>query len=97
MIREATARGGARAAFAPAATGDFIEYPFLVTHGGEQELWLRYYRSGGGGLMTVTVDGKTPRNSTMDLTAFRGDGYDVVLLDRTRLRPGPHTIRFLAA
>ncbi|MEV6159950.1 exo-alpha-sialidase [Nonomuraea sp. NPDC052129] len=97
VVREATARGGARAAFAPAATGDFIEYPFIVTHGGEQELWLRYYRSGDGGLMTVTVDGKTPHNSTLDLTAFRGNGYDVALLDRMRLRPGRHTIRFTLA
>jgi hypothetical protein len=97
VVREATAAGGARAAFAPAATGDFIEYPFIVTRGGTQELWLRYYRSADGGLMTVTVDGKSPRNSTIDLTAFRGNGYDVVLLDRTKLRPGPHTIRFTLA
>jgi hypothetical protein len=97
VVREATARGGARAAFAPAATGDFIEYPFIVARGGAQELWLRYYRTGDGGLMAVTVDGKTPRTSTMDLTAFRGDGYDVVLLDRMRLRPGRHTIRFTLA
>ncbi|WP_433430536.1 exo-alpha-sialidase [Nonomuraea sp. CA-141351] len=97
VVREATARGGARAAFAPAAAGDFIEYPFVVARGGEHELWLRYYRSADGGLMAVTVDGKTPRNSTSDLTAFRGDGYDVVLLDRMGLRPGPHTIRFTLA
>ncbi|MEU4232164.1 exo-alpha-sialidase [Nonomuraea sp. NPDC026600] len=97
VVREATARGGARAAFAPAVTGDFIEYPFIVTQRGEQELWLRYYRSGDGGLIAVTVDGKTPRTSTVDLTSFRGDGYDVVLLDRKRLRPGRHTIRFTLA
>ncbi|MBT2232345.1 exo-alpha-sialidase [Nonomuraea sp. NEAU-A123] len=98
VVSEATARGGARAAFAPAATGDFIEYPFIVAaRSREQELWLRYYRSGDGGLMAVTVDGKTPRNSTLDLTSFRGDGYDVVLLDRMRLRPGLHTIRFTLA
>ncbi|MEV0151824.1 MULTISPECIES: exo-alpha-sialidase [unclassified Nonomuraea] len=97
VIREATAHGGARAAFAPAAVGDYIEYPFVVVPGREQELWLRYYRSADGGLVTVTVDGKAPRTSTLDLTAFRGNGYDVVLLDRTRLRPGRHTIRFTLA
>ncbi|MFD1546117.1 golvesin C-terminal-like domain-containing protein [Nonomuraea guangzhouensis] len=97
VVSEATARGGARAAFAPAATGDYIEYPFFVLQRDARELWLRYYRTGDGGLMTVTVDGKTPRTSTVDLTAFRGDGYDVVLLDRKRLRPGPHTIRFTLA
>jgi hypothetical protein len=97
VVREATATGGARAAFAPAATGDFIEYPFDAGRGGECELWLRYYRSPDGGLVTVTVDGRVPHNSTMDLTSFRGAGYDTVLLDRLRLRPGRHTIRFTLA
>ncbi|MGI5289919.1 exo-alpha-sialidase [Nonomuraea polychroma] len=97
VVEEATARDGARAAFAPAATGDFIEYPFVIPWGGWHELWLRSYRSADGGLVTVTVDGRTPRNSTLDLTAFRGDGYDVVLLGKMALRPGRHTIRFRSA
>ncbi|MEV4110237.1 exo-alpha-sialidase [Nonomuraea sp. NPDC049695] len=97
VVLEATARGGARAVFLPAATGDYIEYPFTVAQDGTHELWLRYYRSAGGGLMTVTVDGKKPRTSTVDLTAFRGDGYDVALLGRMSLRPGQHTIRFTLA
>ncbi|MEU6782711.1 exo-alpha-sialidase [Nonomuraea angiospora] len=97
VVEEATARGGARAVFAPGAVGDYIEYPFILAPGGRQELWLRYFRSGDGGLVTVTVDGKTPRNSTLDLTSFRGDGYDVAFLGRMALRPGPHTIRFTLA
>ncbi|MET7329706.1 exo-alpha-sialidase [Nonomuraea sp. NPDC005650] len=97
VVNEATARGGARAVFTPGAVGDYIEYPFILAPGGRDELWLRYFRSGDGGLVTVTVDGKAPRNSTLDLTAFRADGYDVALLGRMALRPGPHTIRFTLA
>jgi hypothetical protein len=95
--RDANAGDDARLAFAPAAVGDFVEYPFVVARDGEHELWVRYYRSSDGGLMTVTVDGTKPRNSTVDLTAFRGDGHDVVLLDRLRLTPGRHTVRFTLA
>jgi hypothetical protein len=97
VVREVTARGGARAAYTPGAVGDFIEYPFVAAHGGEYELWLRYFRSLDGGVVKVTVDRQTPRNSTIDMTAEQVDGYDVVRLDRMRLRPGPHTVRFTLA
>jgi hypothetical protein len=93
-VREATARAGARAAYTPGAVGDFVEYPFEVGRGGDYELWLRYFRSLDGGVVTVTVDGLTPRNSTMDMTAFRNNGYDVMRLDQLRLRSGRHVIRF---
>ncbi|GAA3561375.1 exo-alpha-sialidase [Kribbella ginsengisoli] len=76
------------------AVGDVVEYPFMVGADGQYELWLRYFRSADGGLVTVAVDGLAPRNSTIDLTSFRGDGYDVLLLDQRRLLPGRHTIRF---
>ncbi|GAA4636706.1 hypothetical protein GCM10023196_087520 [Actinoallomurus vinaceus] len=97
VVRDPSAHGGARAAFTPGKAGDFIEYPFVCGRAGEYELWLRHYRSADGGVVAVTVDGKTPRTHAIDLTAFRGDGYDVVLLDRLRLRPGRHTIRFTLA
>ncbi|WP_117213507.1 exo-alpha-sialidase [Allorhizocola rhizosphaerae] len=97
VVREATARRGARAAYQPSAVGDYIEYPFAVGPDGTHELWLRYFRTLDGGLVTVTVDGKTPRNSTLDMTAWRNDGYDVVRLDTLYLRPGLHTIRFTLA
>jgi hypothetical protein len=97
VVEDANAAGGARATYTPGAAGDFIEYPFVAAPGGEYELWLRYYRSTDGGLVTVTVDGETPRNSTLDLTSFRGDGYGVVLLDRMRLQAGLHTIGFTLA
>lgn len=45
----------------------------------------------------MTVDGKSPRNSTVDTTADVVDGYDVVFLGRQRLRRGRHTIRFALA
>ncbi|GAA4730253.1 golvesin C-terminal-like domain-containing protein [Phytohabitans rumicis] len=97
FVKEATARGGARAAYTPAATGDFIEYPFVVGRGGEYELWLRYFRTLDGGVVRITVDGQTPRVSTLDMTAWRNNGYDVARLDQLRLRPGRHTIRFTLA
>lgn len=97
VVREATARGGARAVYQPEAVGDFIEYPFGHGPDGEYELWLRYYRSTDSGLVRVTVDGETPRNSTLDLTSYRADGYDMVLLGRMRLRSGLHRIRFTLA
>jgi BNR repeat-like domain len=97
VVREAPARGGARAAYRPDAVGDFIEYRFGAGPDDEYELWLRYYRSADGGLVKVTVDGETLRNSTLDLTSYRSDGYDVVLLDRMRLGAGLHTIRFTLA
>ena len=74
-------------------TGSFIDYPFIVDRDDQYELWLRYFRSTDGGLATVTVDGLAPRNSAIDLTSFRGDGYDVVRLDKRRLLPGRHTLR----
>jgi hypothetical protein len=80
-----------------AAVGDFIEYPFIVGLDKEYELWLRYFRSSDGGLLTVTVDGQTPRTKALDLTSFRGEGFDVQLLDRRRLLPGRHTVRFTVA
>jgi hypothetical protein len=97
VVREATARRGARAAYTPTAAGDFIEYPFVVGRSGEYELWLRYFRSLDGGAVRVAVDGRAPRNSTMDMTAWRSGGYDVLRLDRTWLRSGVHTIRFTLA
>jgi len=74
-------------------TGSFIDYPFIVDRDDQYELWLRYFRSTDGGLATVTVDGLAPRNSAVDLTSFRGDGYDVVRLDKRRLLPGRHVLR----
>lgn len=97
VVREATARGGTRAVFTPDAVGDFVEYPFTVGSDGEYELWLRYFRPVAGGLVTVTVDGKAPWNSTVDTTADVVDGYDVVFLGKQRLRRGRHTIRFTLA
>ncbi|SEG99973.1 BNR repeat-like domain-containing protein [Nonomuraea solani] len=97
VLRDATARDDARLAFAPAAVGDFVEYPFVVTRDGEHELWVRHYRSPDGGLVTVTVDGKKLRTSTVDLTSFRSAGYDVVLLGRAALTAGRHTVRFTLA
>lgn len=97
VVREPTARHGARAVFTPTAAGDYIEYPFACGESGSYELWLRYYRTAGGGLVTVTVDGQPLRVSSLDFTAYRMDGYGVVLLGRTSLRPGPHTIRFTSA
>ncbi|TCO42579.1 BNR repeat protein [Kribbella antiqua] len=97
VVREATARHGARAVYTPAAVGDFIEYPFTAGPDGDYELWLRYYRSSTGGLVTVTVDGQTLRNSTFDFTTYRMDGYAVSLLGKLRLQPGRHTIRFTLA
>lgn len=76
------------------AAGNFLEFPFIVDADGQYELWLRYFRSTDGGLITVTVDGLAPRNNTIDLTSVRGDGYDIVMLDQRRLLPGRHTIRF---
>lgn len=97
VVREVTARGGKRAVFTPSAVGDFVEYSFSVGGDGEYELWLRYFRPVAGGLLTVTVDGTAPRNSTVDTTADVVDGYDVVFLGRQRLRRGRHTIRFTLA
>lgn len=97
VVREGTAREGARAAYSPGAVGDFIEYPFVVGRPGEYELWLRFFRSPDGGVVRVTVDGAEPVNSTIDLTSWRTAGYDVLRLDRTRLRSGPHKLRFTLA
>ncbi|MEV0273876.1 exo-alpha-sialidase [Hamadaea sp. NPDC050747] len=97
VVVEATARDGSRAAWTPEAEGDYVEYPFTVAPGDDYELWLRYFRSADGGLITVTVDGETPRTSTLDLTSYRGDGYDTALLRTGRLGAGRHTIRFTLA
>ncbi|GAA1674141.1 hypothetical protein GCM10009745_16490 [Kribbella yunnanensis] len=70
-----------------------IEYPFMVNRDGQYELWLRYYRTPDGALVNLAVDGQTPRNSAIDLTSFRGDGYDVVLVDTRQLTAGRHTLR----
>ncbi|TCC34649.1 exo-alpha-sialidase [Kribbella sindirgiensis] len=97
VVREPTARRGARAVFTPAAVGDYLEYSFTAAGDCEYELWLRYFRSSTGGLVTVTVDGRELRNSSFDFTTFRMDGYAVALLDRLSLRAGRHTIRFTLA
>lgn len=97
VVREATARRGARADYTPTAAGDFIEYPVVVGRSGEYELWLRYFRSLDGGVVRITVDGREPLNSTIDMTAWRNGGYDVLRLDRTWLRSGRHTLRFTLA
>jgi len=97
VVREVLARDGARAVFTPAAAGDFLEYPFTVGRSGEYELWLRYFRPMAGGLVAVTVDGHAPRVSAIDTSAQQVDGYDVVQLDRLRLRAGRHTLRFTLA
>ncbi|GAB3923864.1 hypothetical protein GCM10029976_014720 [Kribbella albertanoniae] len=80
----------------PPQTGS-IEYPFVVNRDGQYELWLRYYRTPDGALVTVAVDGQTPRNSAVDLTSFRGDGHDVVLVDTRQLTAGRHTLRVTLA
>ncbi|WP_350274967.1 exo-alpha-sialidase [Kribbella sp. HUAS MG21] len=97
VVREPTARRGARAVFTPDAAGDFIEYSVTAGSDAEYELWLRYHRSSSGGLVTVTVDGRPLRNSSFDFTTFRLDGYAVALLGRLRLQAGRHTIRFTSA
>ncbi|MGW5265129.1 hypothetical protein ACWEQG_29500 [Microbispora sp. NPDC004025] len=45
VVRKATARGGARVVFTPAAVGDHLEYPVTVPRRAEYDLLLRYYRS----------------------------------------------------
>lgn len=97
VVREPMARHGARAVYTPDAVGGYIEYPFTVDRDGDQELWLRYFRPVAGGLVTITVDGKALRTSSVDSTADVVDGYDVVMLGRQRLRRGRHTIRFTLA
>lgn len=97
VVREPTARDGARAVYTPRAAGDYIEYPFEAGPGGEYEVWLRYYRPVAGGLVAVTIDGRAPRVAAIDTTAESADGYDVVRLDRLRLGPGRHRIRFTLA
>ncbi|NJP97442.1 hypothetical protein HCN51_49850 [Nonomuraea sp. FMUSA5-5] len=97
VVREATARGGARVVFTPAAVGDHLEYPVTVPRRAEYDLLLRYYRSTGGGLIDVTVDGTRPRNHVIDTTSEHAEGYDVLLLGTMRLAPGRHTVRFTLA
>ncbi|GAA3774097.1 hypothetical protein GCM10022225_72260 [Plantactinospora mayteni] len=97
VVPEPTARGGNRAArsvWTPTAVGDFIEYPITVGRGGEREAVLRYYRPVDGGVVTVTIDGAEPRNSTVDTTAESSEGYDIVNLGTVRLRPGRSRVRF---
>lgn len=97
VVREGTARRGARAAYTPDAVGNFLEYPFIVPRSGEYELWLRYFYSPDGGVVRITVDGQAPRNSTVDMAAWRTAGYDVLRLGRRSLQAGRHTIRFTLA
>jgi hypothetical protein len=80
----------------PPPTGS-IEYPFIATRDDQYELWLRYYRTADGGLINLAVDGQTPRTSAIDLTSFRGEGHDVVLVDTRRLAPGRHTLSITLA
>ncbi|MEV4619162.1 exo-alpha-sialidase [Asanoa sp. NPDC049573] len=94
VVREPTARGGARSVWTPAAVGDFIEFPITVGPGGTREALLRYYRPLDGGVVTVTIDGAEPRRSTFDGTAESSEGYDVLNLGTVRLRPGRATVRF---
>lgn len=79
------------------AVGAYVDQSIHVDRDDTYELWLRYYRSADGGLVTVTVDGDAPRVSALDLTSFRGEGYDMVLLDRRQLTAGRHSIRFTLA
>ncbi|TDD59472.1 hypothetical protein E1263_14920 [Kribbella antibiotica] len=76
---------------------DTIEYPFTVSRDDQYELWLRYYRTSDGALVTVAIDGQAPRTAAVDLTSFRGDGHDVVLIDTRRLTVGRHTLRMTLA
>ncbi|MET8311797.1 hypothetical protein [Micromonospora sp. NPDC005173] len=94
VVREPTARGGARAVFTPAAVGDYVEYPFTVGRAGEYDAVLRYYRPVDGGVVTVTIDGEESYRSTVDTAAESADGYDILFLGPVRLRPGRHRIRF---
>ncbi|MEV0719291.1 exo-alpha-sialidase [Asanoa sp. NPDC050611] len=94
VVREPTARGGARSVWTPTAVGDFIEFPVTVGRGGALEAVLRYYRPLDGGVVTVTIDGVTPRRSTFDGSAESSEGYDVLDLGAVRLRPGRAKVRF---
>jgi hypothetical protein len=97
VLSEPTAKAGRRAVFAPIAVGDYLEYPMTVGAGGDFEAVLRYYRPVGGGLVTVTIDGVEPPNSTIDTTAESSEGYDVISLGAVHLRPGRRTVRFTLA
>ena len=77
--------------------GDRLEYHVTAPGPGEYELWLRYYRSTDGGLVSVTVDGLKPRNNLIDTTSETANGYDVLLLGTVRLRAGQHVVRFAPA
>jgi hypothetical protein len=97
VVKEPTARGGARALFTPGAVGDYIEFPFTVPHTGTYQIGLRYYRPLDGGLVTVTVDGVRLHNHAVDTTAESVEGYDVVPIGTTYLRAGRHDVRFTLA
>jgi hypothetical protein len=97
VVKEPTARDGARSLFTPGAVGDYIEFPVTVPHAGNYEIGLRYYRPAAGGLVTVTIDGDRPHNCAIDLTAESVEGYDVLSLGRTHLRAGRHDLRFTLA
>lgn len=97
VVRELTARSGARVVFTPAAVGDYLEYRITAPRSAEYELLLRYYRSSGGGLVSVTVDGEKPRNYLIDTTSESAEGYDVLRLGTVRLTSGQHVMRFALA
>lgn len=97
VVREPTARRGARTLFTPVSTGDYLEFPFMVGRSGDYELVLRYFRPVDGGLVRVTVDGSNPRNNTIDTTAESSGGYDIQPLGALRLAQGSHTVRFTLA
>jgi hypothetical protein len=97
VVREPTARTGARVEFTASAVGDAIEVPFTVPHAGDYEVGLRYYRPKAGGLVEATVDGQRPRNYLIDTTAESVEGYDVVPLGRMSFRAGRHRVRFALA
>jgi len=89
-VADPLARGGSRSVL----TGGHVEYTVDIRHSGSYELLLRYYRSAAGGLMAVTLGG---RSTVLDTTADRSDGYDVANLGSVSLRRGRHTVRFTAA
>jgi hypothetical protein len=97
VVKEPTARDGARALFTPGAVGDYLEFPVTVPHAGDYQLGLRYYRPVAGGLVTVTVDGVRLHNYDIDTTAETVEGYDVLPLGTTHLRAGRHDVRFALA
>jgi hypothetical protein len=97
VVREPTARLGARLVLASGAVGDGVRVPVTVAHADTYDLVLRYYRPVDGGLVTVTLDGQRLHNYAVDTTAESVAGYDVVPLGRAYLRSGRHELLFSLA